>query len=817
MVEDHPLEYASFEGTIPAGEYGAGQVIVWDTGEYVPDHKGEPVAGTRAQAEEAMLKGIEEGKLSFTLKGEKLKGSWALVQMRPSTTGPIRGKGNNWLLIKHNDQFASIDTDILDDGRSVLNHDHAAPPPGARQAPFPETVGPMLATLTDKPFNSPDWLFEPKLDGIRAIVFINRDQVRLQSRNGIDITPQYPSLSADLAAHPSTLVLDGEIIALDKAGRACFQCLRRREKGPPGAEVAVPVYYYVFDILYRDGYDLRQTPLVERRRVLVETLRQTGRLRLVEQFENDGETVFQASIDQGFEGVVAKRRDSLYQSGRTHQWLKVKATLSDEFVIAGYTVGAGSRAGTFGALVLGYHDGGGRLVYAGNVGTGFDETAIQELLDRLKPLVTPNSPFPEPPKLAEGTVWTRPVLVAEVKYAQYTADGRLRQPSFLRLRDDKTASEVTRAPSATTTIPKQDPPALSLPVRQKVLSAGLSPDTPLLEQLKNPLDAFTLEIEGHQVPLSHLSKILWPAAGDAAALTKRDLLLYLARVAPFILSHLKDRPVTMSRYPGGIGGEHFWQRHWENALPPFVETVDLHSEQRGKRVRYLLCNNLASLTWLGHLANLEIHAWFSRVVAGPSLKSSDPEIITDHPDFIIFDIDPYIYSGQEKQGEEPALNRRAFSKAAEAAGWVKEVLDSLGLPAFVKTSGKTGLHVHVPIKRQYPYTAVRSIAHTISLFVQDRHPADITTEWSVEKRAGKIFLDWNQNVRGKTLACAYSPRPSPDATVSTPLRWDELGKVYPTDFTINTAPERFARLGDLWEGILDAPHDLESLLKEKPG
>jgi len=271
----------------------------------------------------------------------------------------------------------------------------------------------------------------------------------------------------------------------------------------------------------------------------------------------------------------------------------------------------------------------------------------------------------------------------------------------------------------------------------------------------------------------------------------------------------------MSRYPDGPGGEHFWQKHYEHPLPAFVETVDLHSEHRGKRVRYLLCNNLPTLLWLGQLANLEIHSWFSRITPESSLKTKDPDTITDYPDFIIFDIDPYIYSGEEKKGDEPELNRRAFQATSEAARWLKETLDGLGLSSFVKTSGKTGLHIHVPVERQYNYTAIRSVALTICLSVQRAHPDDITTEWAVDKRAGKIFLDWNQNVRGKTLASVYSPRPAPGAPVSTPLLWEEVGKVYPTDFTILTAPDRFTKLGDIWSGIFTVRQDLKSMLKQK--
>jgi len=517
--------------------------------------------------------------------------------------------------------------------------------------------------------------------------------------------------------------------------------------------------------------------------------------------------IFEAAIKQGFEGIIAKLKDSTYESGkRSRNWLKIKATLSDEFVIGGYSQGSGSRAHTFGALLLGYHDDKGLLAYVGHVGTGFDEPTLVDLRKRLDALKTDQCPFAAMPPLNAPTTWVRPELVAEVKFTQWTQDGYLRTPVFMRLREDKAPTEVQRLE----VVPSPD----AAPEEATSGKVGR-----ILEQLDSPAQNLTVEVDGHKISLTNLDKELWPATSHHHALTKRDLLVYLTRASPYILPHLRGRPLSLSRYPDGIYGEHFYQKHWTSPLPEFVETVRLPSEHSGPS-EYLVCNNISTLLWLGQLANLEFHTWFSRTT-GQGRHDSAPGDANDkglsgsmgYPDFIIFDLDPYLYSGNESKGAEPELNPRAFSKACEVARWLKDVLDNLSLSAFVKTSGKTGLHIYVPIARRFDYRSVRSAAETISRYLLQQHPQDITLDWAVEKRAGKVFMDYNQNVQGKTLASAYSPRPTPEATVSVPLRWDELGKVYPTDFTILTTPRRIDEMGDLWANILEAKRDLRSLLQ----
>jgi len=835
LVEDHPLDYASFEGVIPKGEYGAGQVVVWDRGTYAPDEDDEPPAD-RASAEEQMRRGLEKGKISVFLRGHKLKGSWALVKI-------ARGK-NEWLLIKHKDEYAER-RDVTADDKSVITGltiedlkagrqpdrtrqrvaaaSHPRELSRAREAPFPKSMAPMLPTLTDGAFDHPDWLFEPKLDGVRAIALVNDGKVKLLSRRGLDSTHQFPLLAEEIARQPERqVVFDGEIVAFDDAGRPSFQVIQgrlnlTRKEDIRRMEAAIPVVYYVFDLLYQDGHDLTAVPLEERKALLENVLLPTENVRLVEAFTEDGKTAFEAAVSVGLEGVLAKRRDSLYEAGRrSHSWLKVKNTLSDDFVIGGYTAGQGARARTFGALLLGSYEPDGSLRYVANVGTGFDDRLLADLKRRLDEMRTDERPFAEEPPIKQRMTWVRPELVAEVKFAERTHDARLRAPVFMTLREDKAASQAMQAE----VLPA---PGGNSARRDSEVQASGSDLEQVLDQLQHAGEKATLQVQGQKIPVTNLDKVFWPPFEERPALTKRDFLLYLTRVAPHFLRHLKDRPLSLIRFPDGIHGERFFQKHWEHKLPDFVQTINIYSEHNDADGEYMLCNNLPTLVWMGQVAALELHTWYSRISAEPdghhlssdftgSIESLDDSLL-NHPDFIVFDLDPYIFSGKEAKGAEPELNRAAFMKTCEVAQWLKETLDALSLSAFVKTSGRTGLHIYVPVLRQLDYDAIRLASETIGRFVLAQHPNDVTMDWATVKRTGKVFLDHNQNVRGKTLASIYSPRVAPEATVSMPLRWEELGKIYPTELTMTNAPERLERVGDLWAGILDAKHDLHALLE----
>ncbi len=559
--------------------------------------------------------------------------------------------------------------------------------------------------------------------------------------------------------------------------------------------------YYVFDILHLDGYDLKGVPLRIRKEILKSTLRQTGEVRLVEGFEGDGKSVFEAAVKNGLEGAIGKTLESTYQSGRrSRDWLKIKSVQSGDFVVGGYTAGEGNRYGSLGALLVGYFDDKRNLVYAGHVGSGFDGANLSELKSILDKFRTEQCPFSEIPVANAQPTWVRPEVVAEVKFSQWTRDGRLRAPVFLKLREDKAAEEAVK------------PTVVEVPETEDDHS-GVDEVQPLIERLAVRKSDFTIDADGSLIELKNIDKELWPETETHRALTKRDFLSYLVSISPYILPHLKDRPLTLSRYPNGILGEHFWQKHWNFRVPGFVKTVGIEDEN-GKSSEYILCNNLATLLWLGQSADVEFHTWYSRVASIPDIKldASKPDRVLDFPDFIVLDIDPYIYSGSEKPGEEPEFNRRAFDKACEVALLVREVVHSLSMNAFVKTSGKTGLHVYIPVVRKLEFLATRKAAETIGRYIMQRHPEEVTLDWAVEKRKGKVFIDYNQNVKGKTLASVYSPRPNAEAGVSFPLRWEELGKKYPTDFNLLTVPGLLKRRGDIWSDILNARTDVERTL-----
>jgi bifunctional non-homologous end joining protein LigD len=800
QTEDHPYDYGSFEGVIPAGQYGAGEMIVWDCGVYSPDEGAEYWFDHRGEAEKRVREGLEKGKLGFLLRGEKVKGSFALVRT---------SERKNWLLIKHKDRFVSK-VDVTQQKRSVLSalsvDDLNTLPvqrlpasrlvPAGKVEPMPTTLAPMQAELGDAPFNHADWIWEPKLDGYRMLAFINDNKISLRSRRGLDLAADFPRLSAELGKQAvGSMVLDGEIVAFDAAGKPSFGALQNRGNT---AENAV---YYCFDLLHFAGIDLRQAPYADRRRYLAQCLLPSPLVQLVHAAE-DGVALHEAALASGLEGVVGKRKASSYEAGRrSGSWLKIKATNSADFVIGGYTKGKGSRA-PLGALLVGYWDRG-KLRYASHVGSGFDGDTLARVEAKLDPLRTKTCPFEEQPELNGPTQWVEPKVVAEVKFQNWTDERRLRVPVFLRLRDDLDPKEVRR---------------------EKALAASEAGSGDILQQLESKKAAFTLAVGPHQIRLTHLDRVYWPAdpALKQPALTKRDLLRYLAQVSPFILPHLEDRPLTMIRMPDGIYGQRFFQKHWEQERPSFVETITVFSGHKEESHDYLLCNNLPTLLWLAQSGTLEFHVWHSRAkVADDSLtKKTDyassaealKRSVLNYPDYVVFDIDPYIYSGKEAKGAEPELNTGAFEKGKEVAFRLRELLQSMSLEPIVKTSGKTGLHVFVPIRRSIDFDAARQVSELVGRHLMRLSPTDTTLEWSVPKRTGKIFMDYNMNVRGKTLNVAYSPRGEPGAPVSMPLTWEELAGAHPLDFRITNAAQRLAQTGDRWLEALKRKQNLENAL-----
>ena len=845
-VEDHPFDYGGFEGVIPKGNYGAGQVIVWDNGTYSPDEGGVYAWGNKAEGSARILQEVADGKVAFTLRGKKLQGSWTLVR--------IKSDPKSWLLIKHRDEHAST-RDVLEEDRSVISgltikdlkegrmprmsaQPGGAPHPDAREAPTldAKTLRPMLATLIEAPFSRPGWLFEPKLDGVRTLAFVHDGKVELRSRRGNSTTVQYPEIVRALEAQPTgSAVFDGEIVAINEHGAPDFQEIQPRINLSKPAEVEraaaeTPVYYYVFDVLYLDGYDLRQVPLGDRKTLLRRALSTSDHIKYVEHINDDGVDLYSASTNLGFEGIVGKRATSTYETdARSRAWLKVKSVQEQEFVVGGYTEGEGSRSKTFGGLLVGYHDGG-ELQYASSVGSGLTDGMLTKLKSRLQKLETDTTPFANPPTVIGGRwsggksahcIWVKPELVVQVRFTSWTRDGGLRAPVFQGERPDVDPKLVRREAPAEPSfdvIVDEPPPNTGTDIERAVASIVAQLDADEKEDL-------LLDIDGVQLKVTNLNKTFWPATSDHPPRTKRDLIRYYARVAPYLLPHLTDRPLTLTRYPNGIDGKLFYQKHWAQPFPKnfHVERVPIYSSHNDADGEYILVNNLPTLIWLAQLADLEIHAWMARTnpvpdaLALPTTFSGSEEkldaSVLNYPDFMVFDLDPYIYAGTEKKGEEPALNKRAFDKTREVAFLVKELLEQLRLSSFVKTTGKTGLHIYVPVVRHYDYDQIRAASEVVGRYLTQQRPDDITMEWAVAKRPGKIFFDHNQNTRGKTLAAEYSLRPSPSAAVSAPITWAELKSVYPTDFDIDTEPQRLERVGDLWANILESKQDLRALIE----
>jgi len=823
-TEDHPFEYASFEGVIPRGQYGAGEVIVWDCGVYSPDEDQECWFHDRAEAERRVADGLAKGKLGLLLRGEKLKGSFALVRSADR---------KNWFLIKHKDRFAG-QRDVTAQNRSVLCGAAVATLkmlpahriPASRLVPsgpvvaMPTRLAPMLAESGTAPFNRSDWMWEPKLDGYRALAFVTSDGVRLRSRRGLDLAAAFPRLTAELAAQcVNTMILDGEIVAFDANGKPSFGALQSRvqlktEREIAAAERTTPAVLYCFDLLYFAGVDLCRSPYSDRRRYLAQCLLPSPLVQLVHAQE-DGVALHAAALASGFEGVVGKRKDSTYEAGRrSASWLKVKSTQSAEFLVGGYTQGKGSRA-PLGALLVGYRDRG-KLRFASHVGSGFDADLLAQMKARLDPLRRSESPFAEQPVMKGPTVWVEPKVVVEVKFQSWTDDGSLRAPVLLRVRDDVDPKRVGRPKSSPASHPGA-PPHSDTEVEA------------IVRQLADTRVSFALAVGSHRIRLTNLDRVYWPA--DAALrqppLTKRDLVRYFARVSPYVLPHLADRPLTMIRMPAGIDGQRFFQKHWEQDRPDFVETITVFSEHKDERHDCLVCNNLPTLLWLAQAGTLEFHVWHSRGKLGPDAATTSADYassltalegsVLNYPDYVVFDLDPYIYSGNEAQGAEPELNKAAFEKCKAVAFWLRDLLQGMSLESIVKTSGKTGLHVFVPIRRTLDFDAAREVSELVGRHLMRQHPKDVTLEWSVPKRTGKIFMDYNMNSRGKTLNAAYSPRGVPGAPVSMPLTWEELANAHPLDFRITNVVERLAATGDRWREALTRKQGLETALQGARG
>lgn len=764
-TEDHPLEYAGFEGEIPKGNYGAGKVIVWDQGFYMTD-SGPPL-------EEQ----LERGELKFALKGRKLRGSFALVRLKSR-----QAKSEEWLLIKHRDSYADSSWDIAEHGGSVLGLEPltAGSLEGAAAAAMPASVEVMLAGIAPEPFTDPEWLFELKWDGMRGIAFVRAGTVRLFSRSGRDVTSGFPELSLlpeRLMAREA--VLDTEIVVLDDRGHSSFERMQSRMNvARPSAALLKthPADCYVFDILYCDGYDLRSAPLSERKRFLREVLDPLPPVRYSDHVVERGEEFFRRASERGAEGIIAKRLQSSYSAGRSTDWLKVKAVRELDTVVGGFTAPRGGRA-HFGALLLGLYDHD-ALRFIGGVGTGFTARTQEDLMEALTPLVTGACPFRQTPDTAEQATWVRPELVARVKYGEITGEGRLRAPVFLALRYDIASTECTVSTEQAVVASRA---IVSVVSASPVLGA---PEEIERELYEGRADNVTLEIAGRRVRLSNLNKVYFPEC----RCTKRNLLAWYYRTADYILPFLKERPLVLHRFPNGVTGQPFYQKDAGLEKPDWMPVVSIPSEGRNKEITYYLVDDVASLLFLTNLGCIEHNPWSSRVGS------------LDHPDYVFFDLDP--------------VEGTPFSTVVEVTREIVKILETIGCQRFVKTSGATGMHIFVPLQPIYTYEHVRTFAEIVLRLVHSALPEITTLERSPAGRpTGTVYLDYSQNAWGRPLASVYSVRPRPEATISAPLARTELRRTLaPSRFTLKTMPARMARRGNLWAGFLEKRQQLEPAL-----
>ena len=647
-------------------------------------------------------------------------------------------------------------------------------PPNAKRAPMPKEVSPMLAKLVDQPFSDDEWLFETKWDGMRAITYLSNGKFRLISRRQNDVTSKYPELSGiPEAINADKAIVDGEIVALDSRGYPQFQLLQPRFglKHIGRSDEPSTIVYYVFDILYYNRHDVTRATLEERKALLHRIMSRHPAVRYSDHFIGRGEDFFHEVEKLGLEGIIAKRRDSHYLQSRSSYWLKIKTVQRTEAVIGGYTKPRGNRA-HFGALVMGqYRDG--KLQYVGHTGGGFNQQSLEELYKLMQPLITKTSPFANPPKTNEAVEWIQPKLVAEVKFAEWTGDGNMRQPIFMGLRTDKMPKETVFEPkqktsNAVKTVKKESR-------RKKAVSTGKTSEVIPAETLfagKSLSGDVRVKAPGGVVSLTNLDKTYWPDDGY----TKGDLLRYYYNIAPSVMPYLKDRPLILKRYPEGISGFSFHQ-HTVKDPPSFVKTFSRINDENDTVV-YAVCNNIASLLYVTNLGTISLHPWSARMTA------------PTRPDWIMFDLDP---------------GQATFDQVREVARVVKDLLDEIGLSGYPKTSGSKGIHVYVPIKNSYTHDQAVQFATLVAHLAAARHPDLIAVERIVKKRKkGAVYLDYLQNGFGKSLAAPYSVRARPGATVSAPLEWKEVfsSTLGPEKFTIKNIAARVEKNGDLFREVL---------------
>jgi len=772
-VEDHPVEYADFEGTIASGNYGAGAVIVWDRGWY------------RSVKPADLLEQLRRGKLEVELFGYKLRGRWTLARMS--------GKDKEWLLLKKAD--GGVAGEELTDRypQSVLSGltvEEIADVPGhlaavrshvqALDAPRREVSGPqqgfMLATLSEGVPGDRGWLFEIKFDGVRVLAVRRGETVELYGRSGQVITGRYPDVVRALLALPvEHFVIDGEIVALDEHGRSSFQRLQPRMALTDPRDIAravdqVPVQSVFFDCLELEGRDLRRLPVLRRKECLRLLVPPLGPARYVDHVLEHGQAFLDAAAGERLEGIVAKRMDSVYTAGRSREWMKIKCHRRQEFVIGGYTDPQGSR-GYFGALHIGVYDGP-QLVYVSKVGTGFDQEGLKSLWEKLRPLGRATPPFATgATPTGKGHHWVEPRLVCEVRFGEWTKDGGIRHPAFLGLRTDKRPEECRREEPVPP--PTEDAPA--------------GPDIP-------PAAPRAKEDMARDVKLTNVRKMFWPAEGY----TKGDLIAYYERVAPYLLPYLKDRPLVLTRYPDGITGKSFFQKDAPEFAPPWVRTERVYSKDSDREIDYFIVDDVAALRYVANSGAIPLHLWASRVGS------------LERPDWLVLDLDP---------------KGAPFRDVVKVAQALHRILEDLDLPSYPKTSGATGLHIMIPLGARYTYDDVRTFARLLAVLGVESEPDISTVARPLRARGGKVYIDFGQNGHGQTIVGPFSLRPLPGAPASCPLAWSEVtARLDPQRFTMATVPARFEKMADPLAPVLKGSIDMalavariERLLREEQG
>jgi len=755
MVEDHPLTYGEFYGQIPEGNYGAGMVEIWDEGAYLPlEEKGNP--------EENLIDQLQKGNIKFVINGHYLKGAFALVRISG------KEKDNEWLLIKKKDKYALADFNI-EELRPVKSINKETFPLTGRveeihekgktdqeeKDDFPtKIIKPMLAKLSTQIINEAEWLYEMKYDGYRSISIVKKGQVEMSSRNGNSFNEIYGDLVKELSAIKDNVILDGEIVIENSKGNSDFQLLQNYRTTRKGI-----LKYYVFDLLYLNGHSLLNFPLINRKELLDAFFKSYNFKNIYNSpyQTGNGNALFEKLSKEGYEGIIAKAPDSKYIPGkRSDSWVKVKAIMMQEAIICGYTLPQHSRK-YFGSLILGLFDESGLLRFIGNCGTGFTEHSLGELYSQFELLKTSICPFEKRPKLV-GTkgkpIWLKPTLVCNVKFAEWTQDERMRAPVFMGLRDDKDAVEVVNES-------KDQNTKKSLKVEE------------------------TMNIGGKIVKCTNLNKVYWPEE----EYTKSDLISYYMSISKYILQYLNNRPQSLNRHPNGINGKSFYQKNMDSSqLPSWIKTVKVYSKSNEELIDYMVCNDLATLVYMANMGCIEINPWHSTYLA------------PDEPTYIMLDLDP---------------GDIAFYEVVNTALTIKEICDEINIPCYCKTSGATGLHIYIPLAAKYSYSDARTFAQLIATIANDRLPDITSIERSIEKRKDKVYIDYMQNSKGQTIACAYSVRPRQLATVSTPLDWKEVNdKLTPQMFTIQNVPDRLKKMGDLWMPVLKKGIAISRALKD---